>query len=113
MKKVQARRFDSLDLDIQKPALLKIDVEGAEKQVLEGFGEKLREFDIIILEYNMVKGIKSSEIITLLEKYGYYSFVQKDLRSAMEQSNMFFLKDGGNSWGNWKLRGDEPPKSSS
>ena len=108
IKNVKTARFDNLDLEIKQPALLKIDVEGAEKEVLEGFGDRLREFDVIILEYNMIKNLMSTKILSYLDKMGYHSFIQKDLRAGYDQCNMFFIKDGGDSWGIWKLRGETP-----
>jgi len=91
--KMKARRFDSFYIPIKRPALLKIDVEGAEKEVLEGFGSKLKEFDIVIIEFSMDKVRKPSIIMDIMEKNGFFKFVQKDLRFGYNQSNMFFIRD--------------------
>ncbi len=93
IRKITAKRFDGLDIEIEQPALLKIDVEGAEKQVLEGFGDELSKFSLVILEFNMNKESYPSEIIRIMAEHGFYSFVQKDLRKDLLQSNMFFMKD--------------------
>lgn len=93
VKKVKAVRFDSLGMKVEGPALLKIDVEGAEKEVLEGFGDELKKFEIVLLELNMTKDHAPSKIMQLMESHGFYRFVQKDLRSDLKQSNIFFIKE--------------------
>jgi len=80
-QELKVKRFDELDINIQKPCFLKIDTEGADYKVLEGFGDKLKEIDVIQIEYFPKKYYegqsKMSEIITHLEKYGFNSFIQK------------------------------------
>lgn len=82
--KVQLDRFDNLNLKIERPCLLKIDTEGHEYQVLEGFGDRLNEIDVIQLEYLGMKYYSDktvlSEIIKLLEGYGFDGMVQLNLR---------------------------------
>jgi len=72
------KRFDKLGIKIERPCLVKIDVEGSEFEVLEGFGKELESVDIIQLEYifeevynrnNLIK------ILSLLNKYG-FGFIQ-------------------------------------
>lgn len=93
-------RFDNLKIEIKKPALLKIDVEGAELRALQGFGSKLQQFDIVQIEVNL--GPKNSwkpepsEIIQLMEQNGFGSFVQKNLRimnGKYTQCDLFFIKN--------------------
>ena len=93
-KQVRARRFDTLDKNIIEPALLKIDVEGAEKEVLQGFGKRLKEFSVVILEINMNENGRVSEIFEIMEQHGFYKFVQEDLRGGLEQCNIFFVMGG-------------------
>jgi FkbM family methyltransferase len=75
---IERKRFDDLDITIERPCLVKIDVEGSEFEVLKGFGDKLKSVDIIQLEYifeevyNRKNFIK---IISLLDKYG-FGFIQ-------------------------------------
>ena len=49
-REVELKRFDSLAIEIRRPCFVKIDVEGAEDRVLEGFGDKLKNIDFIQLE---------------------------------------------------------------
>lgn len=75
------QRFDSFDdIKIERPCFVKIDVEGAENKVLEGFGERLKEVDIIQLELKFRehhKGQSSlSEIVLILDKFGFKKFIQ-------------------------------------
>jgi len=63
-------------LNIQKVDFIKIDVEGAELMVLKGAVETLKRFrPILFLELNetacQAAGYSSSDIFTLLEKFGY------------------------------------------
>lgn len=51
--KVPIRRYDEVFRNIERPALCKIDVEGAEMVVLRGMGEEVRSFDAIVLETSM------------------------------------------------------------
>ena len=72
------KRFDELDIKLERPCLVKIDVEGSEFEVLKGFGNKLDSVDIIQLEYifeevyNRKNFIK---IISLLHRHG-FGFIQ-------------------------------------
>ncbi len=81
---VQIKRGDEINIKYIKPVLLKIDVEGFEYEVLKGFGNKLKEVDIIIIELaleNQFKGIlkKFSKIVDLLSEYGFTGFLQKEI----------------------------------
>lgn len=80
-KKVDVVRFDSLNIGIEKPCLLKIDVEGSEFEVLDGFGDRLNEVDVVLMEYMFEDFYKEqkplSEIMALLEKHGFKKFIQK------------------------------------
>ena len=70
---VRGARWDSLNL--QTPDLLALDVEGAEMQVLEGFGDSLREIRWVILEAsptsNFVGGCNFAEVNALMGKSGF------------------------------------------
>jgi FkbM family methyltransferase len=74
IKSISVKRFDSLDIDISRPCLLKIDVEGYELKVLEGFGERLKEIDAVLLEYNSGENYVGQptlkEITDILDKNG-------------------------------------------
>ena len=50
---VPVRRFDSIGIAIEEPALCKIDVEGFELPVLQGMGDAIRRFEFIIVECSL------------------------------------------------------------
>jgi FkbM family methyltransferase len=74
IRKVLVYRFDSLKIDISRPCLLKLDVEGYELKVLEGFGKRLNEVDAVLLEYNSEDNYVGQptikQIADILDKYG-------------------------------------------
>ena len=82
--KVESKRFDSLGIKIEKPAILKIDVEGAELKVLNGFGKVLEDIDVIQIEYVFDRSYNKTydlgEAIKLLNKFGFYNFIQRVIR---------------------------------
>jgi FkbM family methyltransferase len=43
-------RFDSLPLKFDRPAILKVDAENFTYQALLGFGHRLEEFDVVVVE---------------------------------------------------------------
>jgi len=67
-------------LDLKKPILLKIDVQGAELKVLKGTTELLKNIDVIQLEVsfmNFYDGQASIEdIISFLKSFGFSAFLQ-------------------------------------
>ncbi|HJZ18942.1 MAG TPA: FkbM family methyltransferase [Candidatus Nanoarchaeia archaeon] len=96
---VERKRFDSLNLEIKRPCLVKIDTEGTEIHVLEGFGKRLKEVDVLQIETNFKNAFKGqtklSELITYLEKYGFTSFIQTALRYTKGspcQCDLIFLR---------------------
>ena len=84
--KVHLDRFDNLNLEIKKPCFLKIDSEGHEFEVLKGFGDKLKEIDIIQLEhcfrdyFSEQKNI--GDTFNLLKKFGFGGIIQINSRYA-------------------------------
>lgn len=76
---VIGRRFDDLNIRIEKPCHVKIDVECSEVEVLEGFGRRLWEVDILRLKW-MFGMIDISKAISILFNAGFKSFVQKSVR---------------------------------
>jgi len=81
--KIETKRFDSLNLEIKRPCFLKIDVEGAEMLVLNGFEKNLKNIDVLQLEINFSENFngqaKTSELIKFLEKYNFKRFIQKNI----------------------------------
>ncbi len=81
--RLQQKRFDKLKISIERPCFVKIDVEGAETNVLRGFGNRLKEVDVLQIEWFFKdfhkKQMKLGNLIPLLEKYGFIGFVQREL----------------------------------
>ena len=75
---VPVKRLDALGIEEERVALLKIDVEGYEKYVLEGAGELLERVDCLYFESCNVFfdefGYRSSELFQLLLKQGFEIF---------------------------------------
>ena len=57
--KVPVRRFDSVIKGFLRPALLKLDVQGAEIMVLEGMGSRLKDLDVVIVETSLIATLKN------------------------------------------------------
>ncbi len=67
---IEMERFDKLkEIKIEKPLYLKIDVEGAEKFVLEGMGELIKNVDILQVEYNIKKLYENQTELKDILKY--------------------------------------------
>lgn len=47
---VLVRRYDSLGLRVPTPAMLKVDAEDSTFAALDGFGERLRDFSLVVAE---------------------------------------------------------------
>ncbi|MDO8528987.1 MAG: FkbM family methyltransferase [Nanoarchaeota archaeon] len=76
---IERKRFDGLDIKIERPCFVKVDAEGAEYEVLKGFGNKLKEVDVIQLEYLFEENYSRQnfiKIIQLLNKYNFHGFFQ-------------------------------------
>ncbi len=88
---IPVKRFDSLGLKFEGITYLKVDAEGAEKEVLEGFGDELKKVHVVQFENhfrnNFNKEIKLSEIFSILEKYGFDCFLQKKIRHEAKEPN--------------------------
>ena len=71
---IKLKRFDKLELKIDSIKLIKIDVEGAELEVLKGFGEYLKKTFLIQFEWGRTQlDSKKSflEYWEILSKYGF------------------------------------------
>ena len=100
---VKEERMDTIkEIVLQKPVLLKIDVQGAELKVLSGAGNMLFDFDIVQLELNFESFYEGQaqypEIFSLMFNKGFRSFVQTDIDFSNNDSrfptscDMFFLR---------------------
>jgi len=66
-----------IENNVDKVDFLKIDTEGYELHVLQGFEELLSKVDIVQFEYGgcyMDSNVKLIEVIQLLESYGFHKF---------------------------------------
>lgn len=102
MRKISCRRFDTLGLKINQPCFLKIDAEGSELQVLEGFGDMLNQIDLILLEFIHKKNSHEGQselnkIMLLLEKFGFGAFIQMNVtyceNGDIMKSDLLFYKN--------------------
>jgi FkbM family methyltransferase len=72
---VPLRRFDSLFTGFARPALCKIDVQGAELMALEGMGERMRDIDALIVEASTIPTLADApelfEVLAFLNQRGF------------------------------------------
>ena len=99
--KLQKKRFDKLKIPIIRPCFVKIDVEGAETNVLRGFGDKLKEVDVLQIEWFFKdfheNQMKLGTLLPLLEKYGFVGFIQRELgyiEGYPSACDLIFFKKG-------------------
>lgn len=82
-KKAQLKRFDELKIPIERPCFVKIDVEGAEEKVLRGFGDRLKEVDVLQIEWFFREyhegQTRLGTIMPFLEKQGFVGFIQREV----------------------------------
>jgi FkbM family methyltransferase len=97
--KVIQKRFDSVKLEIERPCFAKIDVEGVEAEALEGFGNRLKEVDVLQLEVNFQENFKEqskfSKMIDFIEKTGFLGFLQNNVHyknGVPERCDLFFYR---------------------
>jgi len=77
---VPVRRVDSIVPEIKQPCLVKIDVQGAELDVLKGFGETLKQVDVFDVETALISTIHgASEFAAIVEFFGSNGFCLYDI----------------------------------
>lgn len=78
---VECKRLDSIDnIKWVKPALLKIDVQGSEKEVLLGSGDTIKNVDIVKLEVSFENFYENQvmydELFSFMKAKGFNRFLQ-------------------------------------
>lgn len=103
-RQVPAQKLDSIvnQSELQKPFLLKIDVQGAELKVLAGAEETINNTDVIILELSLFQSMKEGpqfyEVVAFLKKKGFvvYDIVGLSYRpydNSLSQTDLVFVKE--------------------
>lgn len=86
------------------PFLIKIDVQGAEFQVLAGAARALRETEAVILEVSLfafyVGGVQFHDAIAKMKELGFVAydvcgFLYRPLDDALSQVDMIFVREDG------------------
>lgn len=79
---VPVRRFDHLIEGFARPALAKIDVQGAELMVLKGMGEQLHNLDVVIIETSTVATLENGpEFRDVFHELDSHEFILYDIIS--------------------------------
>lgn len=99
---VPVRRFDCAIDGFERPALCKIDVQGAEMNVLRGMGERIHDVDAILIEASVIATIKDgpeiAEVIAFLRQQGFVVYDvlgggRRPLDRALAQLDLLFVKN--------------------
>lgn len=97
---VPVKRFDRLLGPFEQPALCKIDVQGAELQVLQGMGERLQEVDVLIVECSVLATLRDGpeigEAMAYLSTQGFVLYdildtTRRPLDTALAQVDLLFV----------------------
>ena len=97
---VPMKRFDQLMDDFERPALCKIDVQGAELRVLQGMGERLRDIDAVIVECSVLATIEDGpeigDMIAYMTQQGFVLYdildtTRRPLDTALAQVDLLFV----------------------
>ncbi len=100
---VVVRRFDRLIGAFDRPALAKIDVQGAEMAVLRGMGARIAELDAVLVETSTLAtvtgGPELAELIAFMAARGFVVFdvlglARRPLDNALAQIDLLFVPDG-------------------
>jgi FkbM family methyltransferase len=100
--RVPIRRFDSLFSEITRPALAKIDVQGAELMVLEGMTGRLSSLDAVLVETSTIASVRGGaevhDIVRFMHDHGFalvdvLGLTRRPLDSATAQLDLLFLPE--------------------
>jgi hypothetical protein len=102
--RVSMRRFDTLFGPIERPSLVKIDVQGAELMVLEGMTGRLVEVDALIVETSTISTVKGgpevAAVVRFMEEHGFVlvdilGLRRRPLDGATAQLDLMFAPQSG------------------
>ena len=97
---VRINRFDTLFPSIDRPALAKIDVQGAEMMVLRGMTGCLREIDALIVETSTIATVKDgaevADVVGFMRDHGFVvadvlGLKRRPLDDATAQLDLLFV----------------------
>lgn len=99
---VPVKRFDQVIDDFARPALCKIDVQGAEMSVLRGMGARLQDIDVLIVEASVLATIRDgpeiAEVFAYMHGQGFVlcdllGGLRRPLDQALAQLDLLFIKE--------------------
>jgi len=99
---VPMRRFDDVISEIQRPALVKIDVQGAELMILHGMKRKFDQLDAVIVETSTISTLVGApefkDVFRFFDQMGWVlgdilSFNRRPLDRALAQIDALFIPD--------------------
>lgn len=100
VERVSLRRFDTLFAEFARPALCKIDVQGAELMVLRGMSGLLSRIDAVIVEASTIAtvhgGAELTDVISFMEAHGFVladivGMRRRPLDDALAQLDLMFV----------------------
>lgn len=100
--RVPMRRFDSLFTAIERPALCKIDVQGAELMVLKGMTERIADIDAFIIETSTIATVKGGAevhgVVGFMHHHGFaladvVGLKRRPLDDATAQLDLLFVSE--------------------
>ncbi len=104
--KVPTIKIDDLvnDKELKKPFLIKVDVQGAELDVLRGAKITMKDTEVIVLEVSLFKFMKGApdfyEVIKFMKDHGFVTYDilrgwYRPLDKALGQVDIIFVKENG------------------
>lgn len=97
---VSVHRFDQLIGPLEKPALCKIDVQGAELDVLRGMGDRVGDFAAFIIEVSVLATVRDGpeliDVASFMYERGYVvwdvlALGRRPLDGALAQMDLVFV----------------------
>lgn len=101
-ERVALRRFDTVIGPFHRPALCKIDVQGAEMMVLNGMVERIHDIDAFIVETSMIATVKGGpelyDVVEFMKEHGFVVFDvigmnRRPLDDVSAQLDMVFVAE--------------------